>query len=73
MLKGLLPGGFSQLEIGADLAAKKRLQAADQIPHETARANRNAAHDAELPYKPEANDVIRRRDQHGQLSNRTVC
>jgi hypothetical protein len=46
VIEGFLPRRFCKLKISADLAAKDRLKAADQIADDAARAHGDAANDA---------------------------
>jgi hypothetical protein len=66
VIEGFLSRGFRKIQIGADLAAKYGLKAADEIADDAARANGDAAHDAEMPDYLETYDIICRRDHHGK-------
>jgi hypothetical protein len=65
MIKSFLPRGFRKLDIGTDLAAENGLNAANKIADDTARTDRNAAYNAEMPDDLEAGYVICCRNNHG--------
>jgi hypothetical protein len=64
MIEGLLPRMFRKLEIGANLAAKNRLDPADNIPHDAAGADRDAPDQPEMADDFEPSHIIRRGNDH---------
>jgi hypothetical protein len=65
VIEGFLPRGFRKFQLGGDLAAENGLKAADQISDDAARADGDAADDAEMPDDLETCYIICRRDHHG--------